>query len=168
MYFLHIFYSFRQIVGQKQWFFIPTSQTAYLKPSINSQGFSAHTKTLVGKGGVPASPWLQKIERYTAVLNPGDVLINPPWFWHGIINLGENNDLVIGTPSRYGAGEATAAGIKTNLLYTINAIVTLVRNFGPAALDPKFKMNMQQQISQNRGNRQKEEEAAAHPFELVD
>ena len=76
------------IVGSKKWWFIPPSQTPYLKPSINVNGFSAHTHTLVGKNGESASPWMEKLERYTAVLNPGDVLINPPWFWHGILNLG--------------------------------------------------------------------------------
>jgi hypothetical protein len=161
-------FSFRQIVGQKKWFFIPPHQTAYLKPSINSEGFSAHTKTLVGKGGVAPSPWLSKIERYTSVLNPGDVLVNPPFFWHGIINLGNENDLVIGAPSRYGAGEATQAGIRTNFIFTLNAIISLTRKYGLAALDPKFKMNMQADISKNRGNRQKQLEGELHPFELVD
>ena len=58
---------FRQIVGRKKWWFIPPSQTPYLKPSINVNGFSAHTKTLVGKDGGQPSPWLNKIERYVAV-----------------------------------------------------------------------------------------------------
>jgi hypothetical protein len=102
---------FRQIVGQKKWWFIPPHQTAYLKPSINVNGFSSHTHTLVGKEKDSPSPWFNKIERYTAVLNPGDVLINPPWFWHGIINLGnrENNDLIVGAPSRYSQGHSIRA-----------------------------------------------------------
>ena len=70
---------FRQIVGRKKWWFIPPSQTPYLKPSMNVRGISAHTKTMVGKDGGEVSPWMSKLERYTAVLNPGDVLINPPW-----------------------------------------------------------------------------------------
>ena len=158
------------ITGQKKWWFIPVSQTAYLKPSINSEGFSAHTKTLVGKGGAKPSPWLEKVERYTSVLNPGDVLVNPPWFWHGIINLGDKdkNELVIGAPSRYGAGEATKAGIKTNPVFTLNAILALGRKYGLAALNPNFKMNLQAEISKNRGSRQKEIEAEMHPFEMAD
>lgn len=96
--------------------------------------------------------------------------MNPPWFWHGILNLGDKaaNDLVIGSPTRYGAKEATSAGIKTNLVFTLNAIAMLVKKYGMAALDPNFKMNLQAEISKNRGNRQKEIEAEVHPFDLVD
>jgi hypothetical protein len=79
---------FRMIVGSKKWWFIPPSQTPYLKPSINVNGFSAHTHTMVGKNGEEVSTWMNKLERYTTVLHPGDVLINPPWFWHGILNQG--------------------------------------------------------------------------------
>ena len=71
---------FRQITGRKKWWFIPPSQTPYLKPSLNVRGFSAHTQTLIGKEGNQPSTWLTKLERYVAVLDPGDVLINPPWW----------------------------------------------------------------------------------------
>lgn len=55
--------SFRQIVGSKKWWFIPPSQTPFIKPSINVNGFSAHTHTLVGKNGEQESPWMKKLER---------------------------------------------------------------------------------------------------------
>ena len=128
------------IVGQKKWWFIPPSQTAYLIPSINTQGFSAHTKTKIGKEGELPSPWLKKIERYTAVLNPGDVLINPPFFWHGVINLGDrgNGDLIIGAPSRYEAGGV--AGFMSNPVLMMNAVVTLIRTYGNSIFDPNFKV----------------------------
>jgi hypothetical protein len=74
--------SFRQISGTKRWWFIPPSETAYLLPSINVNGFSAHTHTMVGKNGDKMSPWMNKLERYTVTLQPGDLLMNPPWFWH--------------------------------------------------------------------------------------
>mmetsp|Transcript_21952 Transcript_21952/g.36764 ORF Transcript_21952/g.36764 Transcript_21952/m.36764 type:complete len:364 (-) Transcript_21952:384-1475(-) len=162
---------FRQIVGQKKWWFIPPSQTPYLIPSINSQGFSAHTKTMVGKDGGVASPWLEKIERFTTVLNPGDVLINPPWFWHGILNIGElgSTDLVVGAPSRYGAGDATPAAFKSNAAFTINALITLGRTYGLAALSPAFKINLQKDIAKNRDSREKAiNSAELHPFESAD
>jgi len=59
---------FRQIAGRKKWWFIPPSWTAYVFPSININGFSSHTKTLIGKGGDNPSPWLGKLLRYTAEL----------------------------------------------------------------------------------------------------
>lgn len=156
------------MTGQKKWWFIPPSQTAYLKPSINVNGFSAHTHTLVGRMGGEPSPWLNKIERYTAVLSPGDVLVNPPWFWHGILNLGKENELVIGAPSRYGKGETLKAAIKSNPLFTVNAIITLARNYGLKALSPDFKINLQSDIANNRRDREGKELKEAHPFELAD
>lgn len=149
---------FRQIVGQKKWWFIPPSQTPYLKPSINVNGFSAHTKTLVGKGGATPSPWLTKIERYTAVLDPGDVLINPPFFWHGILNLGEKeeNSLVIGAPSRYIKGYSTIAGFKSNSFLTFNAIFSVARRYG-IMKTLRGELNLQQDIANNRRNRDKKD-----------
>ena len=73
---LSIIKSFRMIAGQKKWWFIHPSQTPYLYPAINVNGFSAHTKTRVGRDNTDPSPWLEKIERYTTVLSPGDVLVS--------------------------------------------------------------------------------------------
>lgn len=122
---------FRQMVGRKKWWFIPPSQTPYLKPSININGFSAHTHTLVGKNGETESPWMNKLERYTAVLNPGDVLINPPWFWHGILNQGESDDsLVVGVPTRYGGKPSNIAALKSNPFMTVFALAVIYVKYG--------------------------------------
>lgn len=159
---------FRQITGQKKWWFIPPSQTAYLKPSINVNSFSAHTHTLVGKSDGEPSPWLDKIERYTAILNPGDVLINPPWFWHGILNLGTDNELIIGAPSRYGKGVTFKAALLSNPVFTLNAVVTLARRYGLQALHPDWKLDLQADIANNRRDREGKElkEGGMHPFEM--
>lgn len=120
---------FRMIVGSKKWWFIPPSQTPYLKPAINLNGFSAHTHTMVGKNGEQSSVWMQKLVRYTATLNPGDVLINPPWFWHGILNLGKkSNDLVIGCPTRFQGVQGFIAAMRSNPVLTISAFAVIFRN----------------------------------------
>lgn len=161
---------FRQIAGEKKWWFLPPSQTAYLKPSINVNGFSSHTKTLVGRDDGEPSPWLSKLERYTTVVRPGDVLINPPWYWHGILNLGEAaTDIIIGCPSRYGAGETMKAGVRSHFLFTVNALFTLYQRYGFKALNPDFKINLQGDIADNRRQREgKELRQEFHPFELAD
>jgi hypothetical protein len=156
-------FSFRQIVGRKKWWFIPPHQTSYLKPSINVNGFSAHSQTNIGKDGNKASPWLTKLVRYTIVLNPGDVLINPPWFWHGVLNLQDKEnkkDLVIGSPVRYSKNAAAKASYSTNLLYTLNTFALLLRRYGLKVLDPDFKFNLQQDIAGNRRTRQAETHGA--------
>ena len=98
-------------------------------------------------------------------------MINPPWFWHGILNLGEKSstDLVIGAPSRYGQGYSMSAAVKTNTMLTINAIITLGRRYGLKALKPGFKMNLQADIANNRRVREKKEIVVeAHPFDEAD
>ena len=86
---------------------------------------------MVGKNGEVESPWMKKIERYTAVLQPGDVLINPPWFWHGILNLGETSDsLVVGVPTRYGGKASNIAAIKSNPFMTLFAAAVIQIKYG--------------------------------------
>lgn len=122
---------FRQISGRKRWWFIPPSQTAYLKPSININGFSAHTHTMVGKDGGAMSPWFNKLERYGAWLEPGDVLINPPWFWHGILNDAKSEkDLIIGVPTRYGGPKGVRAAFMSNPFMTVFALSVIAVKYG--------------------------------------
>lgn len=149
---------FRQVVGRKKWWFLPPSQTAYLIPAININGFSCHTHTMVGKGSQEVSPWLNKLERYTAILEPGDVLINPPWFWHGIKNLGEdpiaNNNLIVGVPSRYSKGTGTKAAFRSNKLLSSVMTLTLLNRYGYKNLvDPTFNINLEDDIAENRADR---------------
>jgi hypothetical protein len=119
------------MAGTKKWWFIPPSQTPYLKPSFNVNGFSAHTHTMVGKGDEKESEWMKKIVRYTAVLQPGDVLINPPWFWHGILNNAEDpNDLVIGVPTRYGGKDGIVAAFRSNPFMTVFALGVIYIKYG--------------------------------------
>ena len=91
------------------------------------------------------------------------MLINPPWFWHGILNLPDvdaHQDLVIGSPVRYGRGPSSQAAFKTNLLWTINSFAVLLSKYGTAAMRPDFKFNLQADIAGNRRSRQAEDEAA--------
>lgn len=165
---MHYFISFRQMVGQKKWWFFHPDQTAYLKPSINVNGFSAHTRTFIGKpGGEAISPWVEKLVRYTTVLNPGDVLINPPWFWHAIINQGsvEDNELVIGSPSRYGKGVTLKAAFKSNTALTLNALWMLYYKYGLKVFDPNYKLDLQKDIADNRRNRGGEELQNVNPLD---
>jgi hypothetical protein len=133
-----------------------------LKPSINVNGFSAHSQTNIGKDGNKASPWLTKLVRYTIVLNPGDVLVNPPWFWHGVLNLQDKEnkqDLVIGSPVRYGQKAAAKAAFTTNLMWTLNTFALLLYRHGPQIINPSFNINLQKDIAGNRRTRQAETEA---------
>ncbi len=138
------------MTGRKKWWFIPPSETPYIIPSVNVNGFSAHSLTKVGKFGGEPSPWMSKLIRYTIVLNPGDVLVNPPWFWHGILNLGEPDELVIGSPVRYGKGIARYAAFLNNPLYQVNAQLVMYQMYGGK------NGNFQNDIAKNRQQRSTE------------
>jgi len=121
---------FRQIAGRKKWWLIPTTQTAFVYSSLNQNGFSSHTKTNVGKEDEMESDWMKKLERYTVELDPGDVLINTAWYWHGILNLGEDPDeLIIGVPTRYKLPTPWNS-LRSNWLLSIIAAIQIHRDFG--------------------------------------
>ena len=145
------------MTGQKKWWTIPPSQTPYLKPSINLAGFSAFTHTLVGKDGKQVSPWMSKIERYTAIVNPGDVLINPPWFWHGILNIGDSpRTPVIGCPSRYARGKLMNAAFRSNWFLQTIGLSALIKKYGLGVMSTSSKFDMQKAITENRKVRNNE------------
>lgn len=123
---------FRQVIGKKKWWLIPVDQTAYVFPSLNPNGFSAHTLTKIGKGKEEPSPWLSKVKRYTVTLNPGDVLLNPPWFWHGIKNIAENeDDLVIGVPTRYGSSNVfKMPSLRSNFILSVIGLGSIAYTYG--------------------------------------
>ncbi|MCB9755141.1 MAG: cupin-like domain-containing protein [Myxococcales bacterium] len=94
---------FRQIAGRKRWYFIPPSQTPFLRAKVYANGYSATSRTIQPHEGDPGSPWFDRLLRYTAILEPGDLLINPPWWWHCVENL-PSEGLVVGVPTRFAAG----------------------------------------------------------------
>lgn len=163
---------FRQVAGRKKWWFIPPTQTKYLKPSLNAAGFSAFSHTLVGKDGKRESPWMKKLERYTTIVEPGDVIINPPWFWHGTQNLGGASDIIVGCPSRYGRGVVLNAAFKVNFLFTLVGVTALVRKYGIGVVNPTSEFRLQKAIENNRAIRVQEAQQltkdmeGAHPFDV--
>lgn len=121
---------FRQIVGRKKWWLVPMSQTAYVYPSLNPNGFSAHALTFIGKGDQEQAPWLVKLDRWEVTLNPGDVLLNPPWVWHGVMNVeGGESGLTVGVPTRY-AVKRMLPSIKNNWLFSAIGIACISWNYG--------------------------------------
>lgn len=145
---------FRQIAGRKKWWLIPPHQTYIVNPSLNPNGFSAHTLTKIGKGNEDPSPWLSKIQRFTVTLEPGDVLLNPAWFWHGIENLpfeDGSDSLVIGVPTRYKNKYALPA-FKNNWLFSLIGLTMISKNYGYSQFtsDPS---NLQNGIEKARNAR---------------
>lgn len=85
---------FTQIYGEKHWFLIPNYYTPVIDPEPARNLYrSAPFKTESGSFD-PFNPdyetpytLYQYIDSYEVVLKPGDVLFNPPYFWHAVRNL---------------------------------------------------------------------------------
>lgn len=153
---------FRQIVGEKKWWLIPPHQTPFVRPSLNPNGFSAHTGTKVGKGNEIMSPWMNKLERYVVTLKPGDVLLNPAWFWHGISNTkGSKDGLSIGVPTRYASPQFKAAFMNNWLLSTIGlASISLKYGLAKFTAGPESFQHGIESARINRMNQMSEAEEA--------
>ncbi len=85
---------FTQVYGEKKWMLIPNYYTPVIDPSpINSIYRGAPYKS----GDKPFDPFnptfeppydlFRYVDMYTVTLKPGDVLWNPPYFWHAVKNL---------------------------------------------------------------------------------
>jgi hypothetical protein len=94
---------FRQIAGRKRWYFFAPSETPYVYPKLYDNGFSATSKTVQHHARGTGTEWFGKLKRYCTVLEPGDVLIVPPWWWHAVENEAGADELVIGVATRYGS-----------------------------------------------------------------
>lgn len=118
---------FRQVVGRKRWWFVPLTQSAFVIPSITANGFSMHAAIKMGalSGGITDPMW-NKLLRYTAVLQPGDLLLNPPWIWHAIENL---DPFTIGAPSRY-ADEGMGAAFRSDPVISAMAVSRIISKYG--------------------------------------
>jgi len=149
---------FRQLAGKKKWYLVPQSQSAYVFASVNPwDHFSAWTKTKVGKGNEPASPWFKKVKRYMVVLEPGDILLNTAWTWHGVANLGSDPDeLVIGVPTRYATRHMIPA-MRSNPVLTSIALVAMIDQYGGIAKFFSRPDNLQDGIQRARDIRRQQE-----------
>jgi hypothetical protein len=93
---------FFQIQGQKRWTFVHPDHTPMMDPVVCDKAY--FSGSLLEYPEPPAEtmeidhPLWKYCPRYEAVLEPGDVLFNPPWYWHRIRN---ESSPTIGAASRW-------------------------------------------------------------------
>jgi hypothetical protein len=81
---------FFQIYGNKKWTFVHPDYLWLMYPMLNS--FFTFCGSFLKKDYDEAylnkyAPLQQYCPKYEAVLEPGDILLNPPWVWHDVNNL---------------------------------------------------------------------------------
>ena len=87
---------FFNIKGRKHWGFIDPKYTDLIKCQTSNQGlFSISEDDYFSKD--EKNPFL-KIPRYETILEPGDFLFNPAWYWHAVKN---KTDYTIAVANRF-------------------------------------------------------------------
>jgi len=81
---------FYMIDGTKKWWFVDPYDTFLTYPlAICGRAAGFFFCLWPGEYNVEAFPLFKYCPLYTAELQPGDVLFNPPWWWHAIKNTSE-------------------------------------------------------------------------------
>lgn len=87
---------FFNIYGKKHWGFIDPKYTDLIRCQTSNQGlFAASEDDYFSKD--EKNPFL-KIPRYETILESGDFLFNPAWYWHAVKN---KTDYTIAVANRY-------------------------------------------------------------------
>jgi hypothetical protein len=94
-----VYNMFYQINGTKKWYFVDPYDTMLLYP-VASIGRAASLVMCLwpDEYNVDAFPLFKYCPVYSTDLNPGDVLFNPPWWWHAIRN---TSDTTVAVASRW-------------------------------------------------------------------
>lgn len=81
---------FFNIAGEKEWFFVHPRCSPWMYGEIHYTGIYALSPVEHRKAPneqLETYPLYSQVPVYKAHLRPGDVLLNPPWWWHAVNNL---------------------------------------------------------------------------------
>ena len=71
---------FVQILGRKRWCFVPPRQTPYLRAHISRDAEVLYGHSMRDAHANAAVH--TRLERHCTILERGDVLLTPSWWWH--------------------------------------------------------------------------------------
>tara|TARA_B100000925_G_scaffold282779_1_gene255959 strand:- start:129 stop:1130 length:1002 start_codon:yes stop_codon:yes gene_type:complete len=77
---------FTQVHGQKHWYFIEPQADAWLDPPITRTPYF-HSLFDPESPDFESYPGMASIQVWECTLEPGDVLFNPPFWWHQVHNV---------------------------------------------------------------------------------
>ena len=78
-----------QVYGRKRWVLAAPRFTPFMYPGL-SKGMNWQSRVDFRDPNYEQAPLYRYVDLYETVLEPGDVLWNPPWIWHGVENLTES------------------------------------------------------------------------------
>jgi hypothetical protein len=89
---------FLMLHGRKRWTLVDPESSYRMYPWITRE--AAYVASIVNHAEIPADqhPLYRGCPRSEVVLEPGDALLNPPWWWHQVVNLDE---LTVGCATRW-------------------------------------------------------------------
>lgn len=81
---------FLNIHGRKQWTFVHPRYSVAMYPALMNKGYfiGALVKGNAPKRFLEANfPLYNRVPKLSVTLEPGDLLVNPPWWWHTVKNV---------------------------------------------------------------------------------
>lgn len=109
---------FVNIYGQKEWFFVNSAHSPWMYGMVHvpgAFGFSPVKFEQTPAEQFEQCPLYSCVPIFKTCLNPGDVLINPSWWWHAVRNV---TDETIGCATRW-----LVPMRKSNPLYTFTTLI---------------------------------------------
>lgn len=107
---------FVEIFGTKRWILYPPSYNQYLTPIVEGRPYFS-TYFHPQKPDFGKYPEMKYLDYYDFTLEPGDILYNPPSWWHHVIN----ETMSIGVGFRWTSLSATLRSSPMQLLLTLTA-----------------------------------------------
>lgn len=102
---------FYNIKGNKLWYLIDPKYTKYLKPMLSRTGLFA--VSMLDICNAEENDYPLNIPRYEVLLDEGDMLFNPPFYWHAITN---KSNYTIACANRF---TNFWSGFKNNPLFSV-------------------------------------------------
>ncbi len=78
---------FINIYGKKRWRFISPAYSMFIGGALSAKGMFIYSPMDPNQLPAETNSLVACVPVYETVLEPGDALINPPWWWHTITNL---------------------------------------------------------------------------------
>ena len=107
---------FTQVYGQKRWLLYPPSYNQYLRPIVEGRPYFGTLYRPTDRN-FSDYPEMEYLDYYDVTLEPGDILYNPPSWWHHVMN----DTMTIGVGFRWTSVSATLKASPIQLLLTLFA-----------------------------------------------